>query len=225
MIYPSISMMRAEEKFARCEEVFARHGLAAAYKIIALDETRACDEHRDVDEKLAALNYEKSVTTIVQQCRIPNSYAKDGPGAVEKNDHPRDGIIVSSDFERQWVENFISFSRIEEKHKSTFKTILDNIGIEKIIILKKSENGIAGCGYGAIDRNYLGIFDVVVKEKLRGKGYGSEIVEALLSEAAKRGVENSYLQVFSHNAAARHLYEKMGYREKYRFWFRKKGET
>jgi len=65
------------------------------------------------------------------------------------------------------------------------------------------------------------VFDIVVKEKFRGKGYGREIVEAILSEAAKRGMRYSYLQVMLNNPIALHLYEKLGYREIYRYWYRK----
>ena len=55
------------------------------------------------------------------------------------------------------------------------------------------------------------LFDFVVREDLRGRGFGRqtlEIVERMLSEL---GVQKIGLNVFGYNVAARGLYEKMGY--------------
>jgi ribosomal protein S18 acetylase RimI-like enzyme len=61
-----------------------------------------------------------------------------------------------------------------------------------------------------------------VTKEFRGKGYGREIVETILTEAARLGAKNTYLQVDIDNPAALGLYEKLGYREIYRYWYRKK---
>ena len=55
------------------------------------------------------------------------------------------------------------------------------------------------------------LYDVVIREDLRGKGYGRrtlELTEGMLSEL---GVQRIGLNVFGYNVAARALYEKMGY--------------
>ena len=133
-----------------------------------------------------------------------------------------EGIIVKDDFDELWKNSVVNYNRIEENHIPSFRKILKNIADEKIVVYKKIGSEVAGCGYGAIGRNYVGVFDIVVKEEYRKKGYGREIVQAILAEAAKRGIKNSYLQVMLNNPAALHLYEKLGYREIYRYWYRKK---
>jgi ribosomal protein S18 acetylase RimI-like enzyme len=202
-IYPS--GIKQEEKFKHCDELFTRHGLLTTYKLTD------CEEHKAIDEKLENLDYQKIHETSIQVCKIPGT-AKGNSG----------GIIVRDDFSPQWTESVIAFNRIEEKHTPVFKKILGNVAVEKIVVHKEAGGRIIGCGYGAIERNYVGVFDIVVKEEFRGKGYGREIVEAVLSEAAKRGVTNTYLQVMLNNPAALHLYEKLGYKEIYRYWYRKK---
>ena len=103
-----------------------------------------------------------------------------------------------------------------------FRKILANIKVEKFVVAKEVDGKIVGCGYGAMERGYVGLFDIVVKEEERNKGYGKEIVKAILKEAARRGTEKTYLQVMANNPAALRLYQKIGYKEIYRYWYRKK---
>ena len=64
--------------------------------------------------------------------------------------------------------------------------------------------------YGHIDfegKNWLGI---CVLEPYKGKGYGKQIIEALLSYADKNALE-LHLTVDEDNLVARKLYEKVGF--------------
>jgi len=201
-IYPS--KIDLEEKLKYCDELFSHHNLLTAYKIIG------CEEHQFLNKKLEDMNYQKINETSIKVFQIP--------AMPERNYR---GIVIDDDFSGQWKESVIKFNHIEEIHEPVFRKILENIAVEKIVVHKEIEGEIAGCGYGAIEHNYVGIFDIVVKESQRGNGYGREIIETLLSEAARRGVKNSYLQVMINNPIAIHLYEKLGYREVYRYWYRK----
>ena len=58
----------------------------------------------------------------------------------------------------------------------------------------------------------------------RGKGYGTEICESLLSASQRCGVHVAYLQVIRDNIRAVNLYTKLGYKVIYSYWYRvKKG--
>ena len=205
-IYPS--NMELSAKLNYCDELFTRHNLLTTYKLLG------CEEHKTIEETLEGLGYRKINETSIQVCNVP-----DNPG------NPARGIIVNDGFSDQWKESVIEFNRIEEKHTQVFRKIVDNVAVEKIVVHKEIDGKIVGCGYGAIDNGYVGIFDIVVKEEFRGKGYGREIVEAILSGAAERGVKKTYLQVMINNSVALHLYKKMGYREIYRYWYRKKNSS
>jgi ribosomal protein S18 acetylase RimI-like enzyme len=51
---------------------------------------------------------------------------------------------------------------------------------------------------------------------------GFLIVENILRWGRKQGSETAYLQVMVNNVPANKLYEKMGFRERYRYWYRMK---
>ncbi len=57
------------------------------------------------------------------------------------------------------------------------------------------------------------ILDITVLPEKRNGGIGTKLFEALFTAAKKRLVDTVYLEVRTSNAPARHLYEKMGFRE------------
>jgi GNAT superfamily N-acetyltransferase len=57
------------------------------------------------------------------------------------------------------------------------------------------------------------IYDVMVEEPLRGKGYGRSIMQLAEDQAREMGVARLELNVFGDNAVARRLYTSLGYVE------------
>lgn len=55
------------------------------------------------------------------------------------------------------------------------------------------------------------IFDIMLDEKMRGKGYGRQAMLALEEFAKKLDLETIGLHVFAHNPAAMRLYKNLGY--------------
>ena len=55
------------------------------------------------------------------------------------------------------------------------------------------------------------LYDFVVREDLRGQGYGRRALELFEAKLRELGVGRIGLNVFGYNHAARALYEKMGY--------------
>ena len=59
----------------------------------------------------------------------------------------------------------------------------------------------------------LWIYDVQIEEAHRGRGYGREAMLLAEEEARQRGLNRVALNVFGGNAAARRLYQSLGYVE------------
>ncbi|MHB9293123.1 GNAT family N-acetyltransferase [Hollandina sp. SP2] len=201
-IYPS--KINLEEKIQYCKKLYAKYNLPTVYKLVE------CDEHKIIDRELETLKYEIVDITSVQIC-----------GDIKILERNYSGINIDVDFNKKWINGFIECNNIKIGCIDTLKTMLKNITGNKIVIYKELNNEIVGCGYGVIENEYVGLFDIVVKENKRGNGYGKEIVESILSEAGKVGIKKSYLQVVNNNEIAKNLYKKIGYREKYKYWYRK----
>lgn len=136
--------------------------------------------------------------------------------------HKPEGVITETKFSDNWVDAFFSCSKIlDEGVQLTARKILANILGRVICVTKQIDGNIAGCGYGAIERDYVGIFDIVVDKNFRGNGYGQDIMDGILSETFKMGIKTAYLQVVVGNLPAANLYNKLGFTEVYRYWYRK----
>lgn len=81
---------------------------------------------------------------------------------------------------------------------------------------------IVATGLGILDRDHVGIYAIYVHENFRRRHYARSICNALLNEAKAMGAEHAYLQVVKNNNNARTLYESLGFRYLYTYWFRVK---
>ncbi|NTU57062.1 MAG: GNAT family N-acetyltransferase [Anaerolineales bacterium] len=85
----------------------------------------------------------------------------------------------------------------------------DPQGGQVCFILYSPENEIAG---GLIGETHWGWFYInllIVKEELRGRGYGHQLLTMAEKEARKMGAKNAYLDTFTFQAPE--FYEKHGY--------------
>ena len=55
------------------------------------------------------------------------------------------------------------------------------------------------------------IFDVLVDEKFRGRGYGKQLMSLIEEKARELGLKSIGLHVFAYNKVAKNLYESIGY--------------
>ena len=85
------------------------------------------------------------------------------------------------------------------------------------IIVKHDE--IISTGLGILDRDYIGIYAIHVRETYRRRHIASDVVTALMTYGRKRGAEKAYLQVISDNEPAIDLYRSLGFTKLYDYRF------
>ena len=59
---------------------------------------------------------------------------------------------------------------------------------------------------------YVWIYDIIINENFRRRGYASRTLELVEARAKELGAKSVELHVFGHNQGAQALYEKVGYR-------------
>jgi RimJ/RimL family protein N-acetyltransferase len=194
-----------DEKIKYCENIYQKNNLPTVFKIID------CAEHKKIDQRLEQLNYEKRDLTSVQL--LDN---------IAQEHYEPAKININIPFTEEWKNCFYHCGKIDTiKTIETIELMLKNIKGD-IITVHKKEKEFTGCGYGIIEKAFAGIFDIIVKEEYRGQGYGKEIVKTILTKAKEAGAEKAYLQVVNNNTIAKELYKKLGFKEIYKYWYRKK---
>ena len=82
---------------------------------------------------------------------------------------------------------------------------------EHVFLVAEDQENL--CAYGILycNSDEGEIPTIAVSEEARGRGLGKRLLSRMMEEAEKRGVAHVYLEVRKSNAAAIHLYEKMGF--------------
>jgi ribosomal protein S18 acetylase RimI-like enzyme len=75
-------------------------------------------------------------------------------------------------------------------------------------------------GQAISEGELLGLFDIVTAADARGRGIGSALACALVAKGAAAGACHAYLQVDLGNEPARHVYRKLGFVDRYAYWYR-----
>jgi ribosomal protein S18 acetylase RimI-like enzyme len=191
------------EKIELCREKYLSNNLPLIFKLTELN--------NDIDEILDNNKFNKIDISKVKAINV---------NIIENQTDAN--VIISNRLEKEWIDAYFEISNLQEKEKQlTSIEMLNRIPGLLITCLKKFDQKIVGVGLGIIDTNYLGLFDIIVDEKYRRNGYGKDIVLNLLAEAKRRKINNAYLQVVENNKAANSLYDKIGFKDVYRYWYRK----
>jgi ribosomal protein S18 acetylase RimI-like enzyme len=104
--------------------------------------------------------------------------------------------------------------------KSVYKQIIDTILFPKCLFLLTINEVVIGCGLGVVEDQFIGLFDIVIDSQYRNQGFGKLLIENILKWGKSKGADRAYLQVLADNAPAIRLYEKVGFKEEYRYWYR-----
>jgi N-acetylglutamate synthase len=92
----------------------------------------------------------------------------------------------------------------------------------QIVLSLRSINGVLCSGMARIEEGHLGLFDIYTPENQRGNGYASILVSELLAWGVKMGAHTAFLQVVENNEPALAIYQRFGFKTKYRYWSRVK---
>ena len=203
------STLSWREKVSFCEAEYARLGSPAIFKISPLVSP-------DFDYLLENRNYEIQHTTNVMAASL------DGADLSA----PCDLVTLTDDIPDIWIESLFDLKGMTNPiHRAVVPSMYRAIPKETICASIWKEGKIIATGLGILDRDYIGIYAIHVKEKYRGQGFARQICTALLTEGMKKGAENAYLQVVQGNTAAKRLYASLGFTDFYTYWFRVQPEA
>lgn len=198
------SQLPWREKIPYCEHVYKRLGTPAIFKISPLIS-------QDFDYILENRGYSIQHTTNVMTLDLADACLDASYSMVDFHDN-----IPS-----EWIESLFNLKGTTNPiHRKVVPSMYQAILKETICASVKINGKIIATGLGILDRDYIGIYAIHVKEEYRKHGYARQICTGLLKEGQKKGAEKAYLQVVEGNTSAHSLYESLGFSQLYTYWFR-----
>jgi GNAT superfamily N-acetyltransferase len=197
-LYPSAIDTR--EKVAFCEAQYKARELGPIFRITPFAPT-------DLDGILEARGYELIDTTLVLHLDL------DQPASSPSGQAHQESLD-------DWLPIFCRLKSSSLEAHQTHREILEAI-LGRCFYASLSVSGEAvSCALGVLEGEFFGLFDVVTSPEHRSKGHATALLSSMLDWAQENGARHAYLGVVALNSPARRLYDKLGFQEVYRYWYR-----
>ncbi|MCR8846131.1 GNAT family N-acetyltransferase [Paenibacillus sp. SC116] len=126
---------------------------------------------------------------------------------------------------QKWLDIVADFNHLSTHNRQITRQLLSNSLLRKGFFILYVQSVPVACGLGVIEGEYIGLYDIVTAEPYRNQGYGEQLIRGILNWALSVGVKKSYILVVQGNHSAKRLYEKLGYKEIYTYWYRVKANS
>jgi RimJ/RimL family protein N-acetyltransferase len=129
-------------------------------------------------------------------------------------------VIVEGRVPDRWLATLAGFQPTVADHLSRVGRLFARLPAASAFAVVNHEEEPAAIGRAVVENGHIGLFDVVTRPDRRRRGLATDITLALLAWGARSGAARAYLQVVPSNEAACRLYDRLGFRQAYRYWYR-----
>lgn len=199
------STLDIEAKIDYCEKLYRSKRLPVCFKITEMAHPAG------IDKLLDLRGYKRIFGIALQTMNIRNCTAD-----IDQYVH------IAEKTDGGWLEDYCRMNEIKPSNRPEIKKIIDLILLPNCLLTYKVDGQTVGCGLGVVEGKYIGLYDIVIDKQYRNKGFGKIMVENILKWGRSNGAESAYLQVLVENTPAVMLYEKIGFKEEYQYWYRVK---
>ncbi|MCT9811915.1 GNAT family N-acetyltransferase [Acidovorax sp. Be4] len=186
------------------EAFYARQGLPSIFRLSPLADDA-------VDALLHAHGYQVVEPSVFMQ-RVMQ--ADDGARQSAQ------GLQLAQSLQAQWLQGYCVASEHTPHQQRAHGLILQSIGMPCAYACLVREGQVRAWGLAVLEREAVGIYEVLVHPAYRGQGLGRQMLQALLRWAAQQGATHADLQVRGGNLPAQQLYASLGFEPVYGYHYR-----
>jgi GNAT superfamily N-acetyltransferase len=195
------STVESVEKIEYCEELFEESGIQLNFKMTEQATPGG------LDKELDAFGYRREAGCYLQ---VAGTKDVEPDIKAEMLGLPDSG----------WADTYTFIYPKYTQYRNLIKTLAGLIVPQKVFMLIKENGRTAAVGYAVVEDGYVGLYDIAVVESARRKGFGRQIVKNLMKFGRENGADKAYLQVLTANDPALKLYESLGFKTGYEYWYR-----
>ena len=197
-LYPSAQP--STEKIRYCENLYAREQLNTVFRLTSFADAGG------LDSELQGRGYQYIDPTAVLTRPLSDNWTED----------PR----FEATTQAEWLNVYAALTDLPTTARALHAALLSGIRTDCLFGVLIAGGQPRACGLAVLERELVGLFDVVTDAGFRQQGLGHALVTSLLARAADRGATTAYLQVAEANSPARRLYDTLGFAPLYRYWYR-----
>ncbi len=198
------STLPVADKIARCEALYARHGLPALFRITPFVNPQG------LDAALAERGYAEFDRTLVMAAPL---------ATPPERPHLAD-VALTAPLPDAFVEIVGDMRGSPPAQRAAhLERIAQSPHDIRPVVAWSGERPVAS-GVLSVEDDVAGLFDIVTAPAHRGRGIGAEVVASLLARAWERGARTAFLQVTEDNATALSIYRRHGFKTLYRYHYR-----
>ncbi len=198
------------EKISYCEQIYSDYGTPCSFKISPVIP-------QSFDDMLKEKGYEKKHVTNVMTMSL-NNYTPSCDTGVQ--------VTINDKITDKWIIQLFNLNgTTNPTHLSIVPSMFKAIPKKTIVAGVVKDGRMAASGLGILDRDDLGVYAIYTDAGERRSGYARAICDTIINTGIRMGARYSYLQVVYGNEPAINLYESLGYKYDYTYWFRSKNIT
>jgi ribosomal protein S18 acetylase RimI-like enzyme len=114
----------------------------------------------------------------------------------------------------------VALNHVVEAHRPALRDTLERLPRGSAFARIREGERTVALALGSLADGHVYLGEVVTDTERRRSGLARQLLEATLHWARERGAHRAFLAVEADNAPARALYEGLGFREAYRYWYR-----
>lgn len=196
-------------KVRHCENLYARERLQSIFRL------NPASEQGVLDDYLRRRGYRRLEPSLVLTADL--AQAAHAGNAVAMPSPAPHWFLLPQD---EWLQRHAALTGASRKFTRLHGAILNAVRTDcAFAALRDGEHTLA-CGLGMVESSLLGLFDIVTHPQQRRQGWGEALVRGLMGWGSRQGAAVAYLQVAQDNEAAKALYAKLGFQERYPYWYR-----
>ncbi|MFX3633762.1 MAG: GNAT family N-acetyltransferase [Candidatus Pristimantibacillus sp.] len=193
-------------KINYCEQLYTSQQLDTVFKILSFGMPQ------QLDQMLDAHGYIIVDPVFMKTVALSSVKEPAREMACRKHDQVSDA----------WMDDYSSMIEMSDQQRELAIRLLSSMPLQKCFVTLYDEDRPVACGIGILERGYIGLFDIVTAPGYRNRGIGEQLVLQLLQWGKQHGAETGYLLVVQDNAPANRMYDKIGFKEQYQYWYRVK---
>jgi len=209
-LYP-YAEFETDKLIAAAEKFFAARDAAPIVRIVqpgGVTLNALCD----IDNELQRRGYEKQAPTLCMLLDLTN--------AATTISHAENDCFEGVDV-GPWLQAWYTLTGKHFEKLEVHKALLEKSDLTHLFLLRQGIKGFpVSSGMAVYANQSMGLFGISTAIEHRKRGHALEITNSLLSWGLAEGARFAYLQVEESNQAAVNLYQKLGFKKSYSYWYR-----